>query len=189
MRHDFAGSVFGDSRTLTDVNDDWGELTGAERRFLTTMLRRLRAGGGMIAGSFCEALIAEALLGAKEPDLGAHPWDLEWDGIRIEVKMTRGSSWQVPERMVRDGRRERRRRADVYVLALHEGEGHLDGWTFYVVPTAVLDARLAKSIGVREVRRTLAPVSYEEMPDAVRAAYGARRTFSASPRRDGGGGA
>jgi len=151
--------------------DDWGQLTAAEQRFLRTMFRRLTEGGAMIAGSYCEAVIAETLPGSVQPALGSHPWDLEWEGINIEVKMTRRRSWQVPERMLRDGKRERRRRAHVYVLATHEGDDHRGGWEFYVVPTSVLDERGKSSVTVRWVRERFDPVPLDVMPEAIRAAH------------------
>lgn len=130
----------------------------------------------MIAGSYCEAVVAEALPGSVESALGGHPWDLEWEGIRIEVKMTRRRSWQVPERMLRDGKRERRRRADVYVLARHDGSDHRTGWTFRVVPTTALDERGKNSVTLRWIAERWKPVSLDAMPEEVRAAAGADRS-------------
>src|SRR3546814_18785003 len=65
---------------------------------------------------------------------------MTWRGLAIEVKCTRGTKGGVgPSNQREEGVRVSRRRADVYVLALHEGDDHRDGWTFYVVPRWRLD--------------------------------------------------
>lgn len=124
----------------------------------------------MIAGTYCEAVVAEALPGCVQPVLGTHPWDLDWEGIKVEVKMTRGPSWQVPGRVERRGDKVTRRLADVYVLATHSGTDHRDGWAFYVVPTGWLDARARKSVTRRAVMAAFDQVNPSRLPDAVRAA-------------------
>ncbi|WP_436793484.1 hypothetical protein [Actinospongicola halichondriae] len=149
---------------------DLGELTGAERRFAETMVRRLRRGARMIAGTFCEALVADALPGSVESEFGVAPWDLEWDGIKIEVKASRVGSWQVPERAMRDGKRIKARRADVYVFGALDGDDLDGGWEFYVIPTCVLNERGKNSITLRAIRGIVDPIGLDGLAQAVRTA-------------------
>jgi hypothetical protein len=125
------------------------DLTSVERRFIDVRLRRLRALGGMTLGAYAEAVVAEALPGAVESEGGTDRIDMTWRGLAIEVKCTRGAKWGVgPSNQREEGVRVSRRRADVYVLALHAGEDHRDGWTFYVVPRWRLDDHGRKEVGL-----------------------------------------
>lgn len=146
------------------------EPTPVEQRFLNTVLRRLRSGGKMIAGTFCEALVADALPGSVESDLGIAAWDLDWESHKIEVKATTVGRWNVSARSLRNGTKQRARQADVYILASHDGDDLSSGWEFYVVPTGVLNERGKNSITLSGARGLATPVALEELPAAVRAA-------------------
>lgn len=61
----------------------------------------------------------------------------------------KGTGWSVaPSNAREDGSRVKRRRADIYVLARHEGDDHRTGWSFFVVPRQRLDERNRDSIGL-----------------------------------------
>jgi hypothetical protein len=71
---------------------------------------------------------------------------------------------------------EARRHADVYVLALlHHREKlsadplDVDQWSFFVLPTRTLDARIGdqKTIGLASVKKLCAAVPYDELRAAV----------------------
>src|SRR3546814_17660246 len=107
----------------------------------------------MTLGGYAEAVVAEALPGAAESEGGTDRIDMTWRGLAIEVKCTRGTKWGVgPSNHREEGVRVSRRRAAVYVLALHEGADHRDGWTFYVVPRWRLADPGRKGIGLSRLR-------------------------------------
>jgi hypothetical protein len=173
------------------------ELTEAERRWLGIRLRRLRDLSGMTLGSFAEAVVAEALPGALEAPEGTARVDIAWTPranakpIAVEVKHSRGNLWNVSERNAREGGVPvRRRRADVYVLANHEGDDHRTGWTFYVVPCWQLDQWGRGTVS----ESRLAPwgvcrIAAEQLPSAVTAAAAtardARRLAAPALAREG----
>src|SRR3546814_2675148 len=94
---------------------------------------------------------------------------MTWRGLAIEVKCTRGTKGGVgPSNQREEGVRVSRRRADVYVLALHEGDDHRDGWTFYVVPRWRLDDHGRKEVGLSRLRDWgIVPCNAELLADAV----------------------
>jgi hypothetical protein len=130
------------------------------------------------------------------------PWDLETDGVKIEVKCAADiQSWpgaKSPPQFgiapstayYRDGSYdpEKRRRADVYVLCFYseEPEVALDAadpldltkWQFYVLSTRYLDEELGnqQTIRLSVVRSHAKPVGYEGLADRVFAAVGHSRS-------------
>lgn len=135
------------------TEDGYANLTAVERRFIDVRLRRLRALGGMTLGGYAEAVVAEALPGAVESEGGTDRIDMTWRGLAIEVKCTRGAKWGVgPSNQREEGVRVSRRRADIYVLAVHAGDDHRDGWIFYVVPRWRLDDHGRKEVGLSRLR-------------------------------------
>ncbi|MBX3287531.1 MAG: hypothetical protein KF703_19450, partial [Actinobacteria bacterium] len=108
------------------ADDLLDSLSPSERLFLGVLLGRLQSCAPMILGIYAEAVVALALPGATHVKAGTDRTDLRWtDGGRelaIEVKCTSGTVWSVGPSYAREGgERVRRRRADVYVLARHEG--------------------------------------------------------------------
>lgn len=151
------------------TDDGYAGLTEVERRFVDIRLRRLRALGGMTLGGYAEAVVAEALPGAVESEGGTDRIDMTWRDLAIEVKCTRGAKWGVrPSKQREQGVRVSRRRADVYVLALHAGDDHRDGWTFYVVPRWRLDDHGRKEVGLSRLHDWgIAPCEAAALADAV----------------------
>ena len=117
-----------------------------------------------------EFLVAMALGLEKEPRLEWNGYDLKMDKLKIEIKTSSAKqSWPqskpssirfdiAPKKYAWDAETdttdyELKRHADVYVFCELHGDDPLDtdGWTFYVVSTAVLNQRLPnqKSIGVK----------------------------------------
>lgn len=108
---------------------------------------------------------------------------MTWRGLAIEVKCTRGAKWGVgPSNQREEGVRVSRRRADVYVLALHTGEDHRDGWTFYVVPRWHLDDHGRKEVGLARLRDWgVFPCEVTALAEAVLAADVAPNSTTPSP--------
>jgi hypothetical protein len=139
---------------------------------------RLRTLFGMALGGFAESVVAECLPGSLEAPAGAARVDIQWapteasTSIGVEVKMSRGDRWDVSERGAReDGVRVVRRRADVYVLARHEGDDRREGWAFFVVPCWRLDSWGRSSISAKRLRVWEVPeVRGDELAPAVLAA-------------------
>ncbi len=149
-------------------------------------------------GVLAEYIVARAV-GASTAEV-RDPWaafDLETpDGIKIEVKSAgyvqswaqsrlSAISFGTSESRAWDPDSGRfstasRRQADIYVFALlaHRIKStidpmDLDQWAFYVLPTAVLDAREGgrKSITLRALTRLASPVAFDGVAAAVRQAY------------------
>lgn len=145
-------------------------------------------------GVLAEFLVAKAV-GAHTATRSAwDAYDLETpDGIRIEVKsaayiqswfqkdyshicfgISETRAWQAATNQMEQ---ESRRQADVYVFALLDHKAQetinpldLSQWVFYVLPTAVLNARAAgrKSLSLTALR-SLEPIvcRFHELKDAV----------------------
>lgn len=125
-------------------------------------------------------------------------WDLTTPGgIRIEVKSAAylqswaqkqlsAISFSTPETLAWDGETgewagDAERHAQVYVFALlaHTDPAtvnplDLDQWAFYVLPTAVLDARSQQSITLKTLQGLTVAVGSAELRDAVEQAAGRR---------------
>lgn len=129
--------------------DSYAAPSPVERRFVDVRLRRLQALSGMTLGAYAEAVVADALPGAVESEGGTDRIDMTWRSLAIAVKCTRGSKWGAgPSNLREGGKRVRRRRADVYVLARHAGDDHRNGWTFYLVPRWRLDEHDRNQVGL-----------------------------------------
>lgn len=139
---------------------DFATLSDVEQRWLRSRLSLLHDRDSWVMGTFAEHLVAEALPDATLLSSSIAEYDLEWHSIKIEVKCstqrqagTRETDkpsaevWRVPMHYAWDGEAEawhpgeKRRWADVYVLARHEGFDHLKCWSFYVVPCWWLNER------------------------------------------------
>lgn len=147
-------------------------LTRIEQHWLWSRLRLLRERDSWVMGSFAEHIVADALPGAKHRASAIAEWDLAWKDFKIEVKCSTqrqagatetdkpsAEVWRVPahyawNEAARDWHPgEKRRWADVYVLARHEGFDHLQGWSFYVVPCSWLNSRHAETVTGATLRR------------------------------------
>lgn len=128
-------------------------------------------------------------------------WDLTTPGgIRIEVKSAAylQSWWWAQKRLsaisfstaktlawdadTGEWSTEAERHAQVYVFALLAPTDpatvnplNLDQWAFYVLPTAVLDARSQQSITLKTLQALTKARSFAELPEAVEQAAGAHR--------------
>jgi hypothetical protein len=139
---------------------DFEGLSNAERRWLHSRLLLLRDRDSWAMGTFAEHVVAEALPGAEHSSSSIAEWDLTWREIKIEVKCSTqrqtgvsdadkpsAETWRVPTHFAWDRAAnawhpgEKRRWADIYVLARHEGFDHTVGWSFYVVPCSWLNGR------------------------------------------------
>ena len=148
-------------------------------------------------GIFAEFVVAAALgIPFEEIRDEWAPYDLETpEGIKVEVKSAafiqswhqtaaskisfvapKKRSWNPETNKLET---EIRRHADVYVFALlFEQQSvpdplNLDHWEFYVLPTAVLNARTEsqRSINLRSLHALSGgPVSYDRLKDAVKKA-------------------
>lgn len=126
-----------------------------------------------ILGYVAEFLVAKALW--KEiPDncKGWTPFDINYKNIRIEVKATSYyQAWREDEgvseqrsfsiRKTHDKNGELIRQNDIYVFCVDEGRDfqssdplNLDNWTFYVVPTSIINekCRDQKKIGLNRIK-------------------------------------
>jgi hypothetical protein len=66
------------------MDDD--ELTPDEAAWLNSRLRQLRDRDSWLMGTYAEHVVANALPGAEPSASSFAAWDLDWDGISIEVK-------------------------------------------------------------------------------------------------------
>jgi hypothetical protein len=153
----------------------WDDLTEADHRWLGMRYHRLRNLSPLVLGTFAEPVVAELLPGSLEAPAGAARVDIEWTpsgaakAIGVEVKASRNDRWDVSEHNAREGGvRVLRRRADVYVLARHEGNDHREGWTFFVVPCWRLDGWGRSSISRSRLRNwDIREVDGDELEAAV----------------------
>lgn len=159
-----------DTGSVTESPDRLGHepVNAVERRFLLRVLGQVRSLDNALRGLYAEELVASYLPKATTRE-GWTGWDIDWRGIRIEVKTTGHHQswhrpetpmsmprWDIPERRAWDPGTDtfsehQRRHADVYVLCLHTSRHLAEGWSFYVVPTVALDRLGQKSIRLRSV--------------------------------------
>ena len=169
---------------------DGQELTPAERAWVASRLRQLRGRDSWMMGTYAEHVVVDGLPGAILSASSFAEFDLDWEGITVEVKCSTErqtgvtethkpspAKWSVPPHYAWNHEAEewhpgdRKRWATVYVLARHEGFDHLLGWTFFVVPCWWLDSRTTVTVTGASLRRAgWGPHPREDLPDAVRAA-------------------
>lgn len=133
------------SELFRDAQNKFSELIQIRLTNLDTWTR----------GHFAEALVAASLPGANFSQHGAAPCDLDWDGITIAVRATGSRStdhvgdesrkpfagnWKFPataawnsETHDWDEGDPQRCRADVAILAFHDGFKIETGWSFFVL--------------------------------------------------------
>lgn len=134
--------------------------------------------------------MAEALPGAEFSSSTIAAWDLDWEGISIETKCSTErqtgateahkkspEKWRVAPHYAWDHFADewhpgdRKRWANVYVLARHEGFNHSTGWSFFVVPCWWLDSRASMTVTGTSLRAAgWGPHDPKDLPAAVRAA-------------------
>lgn len=173
------------SRRLSDVPD------GPFRRRLEQSINLLT---NYTRGAVAEVVVAE-LLGGELVGEGYGSWDIDVDGVRVEVKATgdiqswpqtrpstptfsvaRAAGWieQSNGSFIADPTKERRN--DVYVFCHHRGTRPdvISEWDFYVCATSRIDEVLgdAKTVGLSalKARFGLEQLASEDLPQAVRAA-------------------
>lgn len=152
------------------------DLTPAEVLWVGTLLTRLRERRGFSLGIFADSIVATALPGAVLSPGGTDRYDLLWNGIKIEVKSSSKGKWTIKPAFGResDGTRVCRLWADVYVLAVHDGNDHRTGWSFYVVGRALLNPTAATPIRHADLDGwATGPIDADGLPDAVLAALDA----------------
>lgn len=150
------------------------DLTPAERRWIDTLITRLRDLRGMTLGTYAEAVVAVELPGAVHSAGGTDRWDLTWRRIRIEVKASRRNNWQIRRAWGPDatGKKVQALWADVWVIAVHTGDDHRHGWEFYVVPRALLEKRTVVSLGPSQLHSWgITAIPAAGLPKAIRAAH------------------
>lgn len=162
----------------SDTSWNQAELTAAEVLWVGTLLSRLRECRGFSLGIFADFLVTAALPGAVPSAGGTDPYDLTWNEIKVEVKssspVTASGSSHQRKAAVQARQKVRRLWADVYVLALHEGSDHLVGWSFWVVPRALLSP--TKPTPIRSTTLSdwgLQPAGTDALPGAILAALDA----------------
>lgn len=160
-------------------------LQEAKSRLIQRVTDDLHSLDNTTRGMFAEELVASALPGASTRANWAG-YDIEWHDVRIEVKTSGAvqswhqtgqapsrAAWSVPERQAWDPETNEyadaaARSADVYVLARHEGEQITEGWTFYVVPTSMLNDLGQTSLGIGTLDRlAVVPVTLDRLEAAV----------------------
>lgn len=131
------------------------QFQDAQNKLIELVQKRLYSLDTWTRGHFAEALAAASLPGANFSQHGAAPCDLDWDGITIAVRATGSRStdhigdesrtpfagnWKFPAKQAWntethdwDGGDPQRCRADVAVLAFHEGFDIERGWSFFVL--------------------------------------------------------
>jgi hypothetical protein len=167
---------------------EFDELTPRERGWLLALWNRLRSRDNLAMGTFAEHVVAETLPGSRLRTFSMATYDIDWEGISIEVKSSvqrqegtnekdrpSAEKWEVRPHYGWDEDAgawhpgDRKRWARVYVLARHEGFSHLEGWSFYVVPCWWLDGRNAVTVTGGGLRTAgWGPHSADELPDVVR---------------------
>ena len=177
---------------LEDVAD-LHDLSPAERRFLARVLGNARSLDPYTRGLFAEALVCESLgSGAELSKDPICPHDIDWNlGNRLTTIAVRctgirsfghapttkpfAGSWSFPAKYGwMDGAwldgDPVRCRADVAVLALHDGFDLASGWRFFVLPGHEVEAWPAKVLRPSTVAARFQSVTATDLPRAVRAA-------------------
>lgn len=134
--------------------------------------------GNTLRGNLAGYIVAMSLGQKNEVQRGWAAWDLEYKGIKIEVKSSSYiQSWNqgkysqiafgIGKRMAWDYESNKfdgnpKRHADVYVFALlsHKDQEtinplQLDQWVFYVISTNIINENLeeVKSVGIKTIER------------------------------------
>jgi len=181
------------------VDDD---LTPVERAWLASRLHHLSERDSWLMGTYAEHVVADALPRAQHSASTFAAWDLDWEGISIEVKCSTqrqtgvaetekpsAEKWDVRPHYAWDHEAEdwhpgeKRRWAHVYVLARHEGFDHRAGWSFYVVPSSWFNVRGTITVRGATLRHAgWGPLPASGLPDAVRQA---ERSEAPTSPRDG----
>ena len=163
----------------------------AKRRYLAEVERQLDRLASRVRGSFAEVLVCEYLDGdARLAATATSPHDLIWEGITIAVRTTGTrnidhtadevpwkAAWSWPKGKQAwddDGTirvDDRRCKADVAILALHDGWDLHDGWSFYVLPSAVVNESSGRLTRRGVERRGATAVSGDCLADQVRATW------------------
>lgn len=174
------------------------ELHPWERHWLAGRLERLKAMTNTALGTYAESLVALSLPGCKMANDGWAAVDMVWENRTIEVKSSSGrqswhregdqpsrASWRVapvhqwfpaPDgQPARQGRWSKRaeRWSEVWILARCEGQDHLTGWHFYVVPRWWLDQLGQKSISEATLKNSpWRPAEVDQLADQIRSLDG-----------------
>ncbi len=152
------------------------EFNEAELLWVEMLHSRLRDRRGFSLGIFADALVATALKGSELSPGGTDRYDLSWKGIKVEVKASTRSEWEVRPATGRDssGRKVRKLWAEVYVLAAHKGDDHREGWEFHVFPRTRFGDHAKQAIRRRHLDDwSSRPVKLRGLPKAVLAASNA----------------
>lgn len=142
-----------------------------------------------LRGFYVECLVAD-LLGVLPVGTDWAPWDVEFDGARIEVKQSAaGQVWHKPEERTKAPRFDIKARsgyfdaensqwiavagrlADLYIFAWHDGPDQRDSndWEFFVISADCLPAA-QKTIGLSVIRGMTETVRASRLKEAVSAA-------------------
>lgn len=176
-------------------------MTAVERSWLGSRLRHLSERDSWLMGTYAEHVVADALPGAQQSASTSAAWDLDWKGISIEVKCSTerqagvaetdkpsAEKWDVRPHYAWDHEAQdwhpgdKKRWADVYVLARHEGFDHREGWSFYVVPSRWFDNRGTITVTGASLRAAgWGPPARSGLRDAVREAK--KRQFEGADER------
>lgn len=160
----------------------------ARRRYLDEVERRLDHLSSRVRGSFAEELVREYLGGdACLAVTATSPHDLTWQQITIAVRTTGTRnidhkrddppwkatwSWPKGKEAWGDDRSvtpdTRRCRADVAILALHDGWDLYEGWSFYVLPSGIVNESKGRLTRAGLDRRGTTAVPGTQLADAVR---------------------
>ena len=154
-----------------------------------------------LRGTYVECLVAD-LLGVLPAGTDWAPWDVEFDGARIEVKQSAARQvWHRPQERTKVPRFDIKARsgyfdaesrwiavagrlADVYIFAWHDGsdQRNTDEWEFFVIPTDCLPAA-QKTIGLSVIRGMAETVTASGLNEAVSAAITLCGTVPSRQRR------
>ena len=121
----------------------------------------------MVLGTFAEVVVAAALPGSVLSVLGTERMDLLWEGINIQVKCT---TRVPPEWGLGKSFGLKSDDTDTYVFARHQGEDHIEGWTFHVVPRSWLIERGVKSVRLGALKKAFTQCESSELANAIRGA-------------------
>jgi hypothetical protein len=151
-------------------------------------------------GYLAEFLVASALGIEDARRVEWDAWDLDWDGIKIEVKSSaylqswsqrrhstitfsglRGTKWDP---VAGEDPAGRLYNADVYVFCVQTAKDHesydqfsVAQWGFYVVPKTALEKLGYQSVGLATVQRiSRGVVAFDALKDAVRSAVASGST-------------
>lgn len=163
----------------------------AKRRYLAEVERQLDRLASRVRGSFAEVLVCEYLeADACLAATATSPHDLTWEGITIAVRTTGTrnidhtaddrpwkAAWSWPtgkqawdnDGTIRDD--TRRCKADIAILALHDGWELHEGWSFYVLHSAVVNDSKSTITRSELERLGVTAVTGTRLADAVRSTW------------------